>query len=317
MTSRRAFIRGTCMATGAAAFNPMAAGAAILSRETKVDPLQLHVFSKHLQFLNYEDMADAAAEIGFDGIDLTVRPKGHVLPEHASDELPKAIAAIKATGLSHQMMATGINNTQDEVNRTVLEVASKLGVKLYRLSYLNFPEDETIPDAISRYNDQLKKLAAFNRDLGITGAYQNHSGTRLGAAIWDIYQVLEGIDKDDIGCQYDIRHAVVEGGASWKTGLRLIRPKINCIVLKDFVWAQESGKWKIKNVPLGEGMVDFPTYFALLKKMKINVPVSMHYEYSLEGVEHGIKELPVGKHKIVFDAMKRDLNWAREMWESV
>ena len=46
-----------------------------------MEPLKIHIFSKHLQFLIYKDMAEAAAEMGFDGIDLTVRPNGHVLPE--------------------------------------------------------------------------------------------------------------------------------------------------------------------------------------------------------------------------------------------
>ncbi len=311
-SSRRRFIqKGSLLAAGF-----VAPGTQFLNRRDVEEPgnLEFHIFSKHLQFLDYQDMAEAAAEIGFDGIDLTVRPKGHVLPENVVEDLPEAVAAIQKVGLKHDMMATGVNNAADEVNRKVLKTASDLGVSLYRLSYLNFPEDKSIPEAIAIYNEQLKKLAMLNKNLGIIGAYQNHSGTRLGAAIWDIHNVLEGIDRDEIGCQYDIRHAVVEGGASWKTGLRLIRPKINCIVLKDFVWSKESGTWKIKNVPLGMGMVDFDAYFKLLKQMKINVPVTVHYEYSLEGVEHGAKELSPAKHKLVFAAMKKDLEYAKQKW---
>jgi hypothetical protein len=33
-------------------------------------------------------MAKAATEIGFDGVDLTVRPKGHVLPDNVEKDLP-------------------------------------------------------------------------------------------------------------------------------------------------------------------------------------------------------------------------------------
>ena len=62
--------------------------------------LSIHLFSKHLQFLNYNDMSAAAAEMGFDGLDLTVRPKGHVLPEHVITDLPKAVEAMKKQGLN-------------------------------------------------------------------------------------------------------------------------------------------------------------------------------------------------------------------------
>ena len=43
--------------------------------------LNVSIFSKHLQFLQGEALAKAVAEIGFDGIDLAVRPGGHIEPE--------------------------------------------------------------------------------------------------------------------------------------------------------------------------------------------------------------------------------------------
>ncbi len=262
-------------------------------------------------------MAEAAAELGFDGVDLTVRPKGHVEPDRAEDDLPMAVEAIKAAGLVTRMMASNIDNADDATSRKVLRSAADSGIELYRLKYFSFRDDQNIPEQIKRFNVQLKELAALNREIGITGAYQNHSGTRFGAEIWEIFHALDGINPEDVGCQYDIRHAVAEGGYSWETGLRLIHKHINCIVLKDFIWKKVDGKWKIINVPLGEGMVDFEKYFQWLKKLDIHVPVSIHYEYDLEGVEHGAKELDVSKHESVFRAMRRDLQWAKDQWNAV
>ena len=74
--------------------------------------LKIHILSKHLQFLNYRDMADAVVELGFAGIDLTVRPKGHVLPERVEDDLPKAIDAIGKAGLESSMMVTAIDDAR-------------------------------------------------------------------------------------------------------------------------------------------------------------------------------------------------------------
>ena len=48
------------------------------------------VFSKHLHWLSVDVLADALAEIGFDGVDLAVRPGGHVEPERVETELPAA-----------------------------------------------------------------------------------------------------------------------------------------------------------------------------------------------------------------------------------
>ena len=118
-----------------------------------------------------------------------------------------------------------------------------------------------------------------------------------------------------MGCQYDIRHASAEGGMSWPTQLRLIEPRINSIVIKDYTWKQEDGKWKLSNVPIGEGMVDFDAYFKLLKKYKINVPVSMHYEYDMGGAEHGDRKINIPQ-KEVFNTMKKDLVKVRELWKN-
>lgn len=310
--TRRDFVKQSAFFSSAFAFFPTSSIQLTGSIEHE---LSLHVFSKHLQFLNYQDMAEAAANIGFDGIDLTVRRKGHVSPQRVEDDLPKAVDAIKSAGLLADMMATDVNNALDSLHRRVLRTAADQGIEWYRLGYVSF-SDDPIPKRLLELNEQMKHLARFNKMLGITGAYQNHAGTRVGAAIWDIWHLLADLEPDAMGCQYDIRHAVVEGGTSWKTGLKLIRPKINCIVLKDFIWKQVDGKWKVVNVPLGEGMVDFDAYFKILKTFDLNVPVSIHFEYDLGGAEHGAREVSTAQRKIVFEAMKRDVQFARTAWKN-
>ena len=213
------------------------------------------------------------------------------------------------------MMATDVNNAYTPLHRRVLRTAADQGIRWYRLGYVSF-NDQPIPERLQELNEQMKDLARFNTLLGITGAYQNHAGIRVGAAIWDIWHLLADLEPDVLGCQYDIRHALVEGGTSWKSGLKLIRPKINCIVLKDFIWKKEGDSWKLVNVPLGEGMVDFDAYFKILKSYELNVPVSIHFEYDLGGAEHGAREASAAQRKQIFEAMKRDIQFARTTWKN-
>ena len=107
--------------------------------------------------------------------------------------------------------------------------------------------------------------------------------------------MLEKADKEFTGVQYDIRHAVVEGGLSWRNGLRLIQPHVKILAIKDFLWQKKNGAYVVQDVPLGEGMVDFKSYFTLLKEYSLNVPISLHYEYPLGGAEHGNTEITVNK----------------------
>ena len=51
----------------------------------------LCMFSKHFPELKYDELGKTCKDLGFAGIDLTVRPKGHVLPERVADDLPRAV----------------------------------------------------------------------------------------------------------------------------------------------------------------------------------------------------------------------------------
>jgi sugar phosphate isomerase/epimerase len=313
--TRRNFIKQSSLAGSALIFPVNSITESLLEINTgETKNLNVHLFSKHLQFLDYNGMSEAAAEMGFDGLDLTVRPKGHVLPDRVQEDLPMAVEAMKKYGLNPRMMTTNVIDAENHEQKSVLETASKNGLSHYRTGWLSYPEDREITESQAIYGQQFKSLELLNKKLGLIGCYQNHAGNHVGAPIWDLPAILEATNNSHMGCQYDIRHAVVEGGSSWELGLRLIRPYIKSIVIKDFKWGTVNGQWKPINTPLGEGMVDFDRYFSLLKKYNINVPVSLHLEYGLGGAEHGATEITIDK-KDVFAQMKKDLAFLKEAWQ--
>jgi sugar phosphate isomerase/epimerase len=311
--TRREFTKLSAMALTAIPF--MSFANPLIQRPflSQTDDLEVHLFSKHLQFLNYNDMSEAAAEMGFDGLDLTVRRKGHVLPENVIVDLPKAVNAMKKHGLAPKMMSTNVWDAHNKEQQTVLETASRLGFKNYRTDWLKYPEEIDITESQTLYGEQAKDLEILNKKLGLIGGYQNHSGKHVGAPIWDLLPILDATKGEFMGSQYDIRHAVIEGGESWELGLRRIKKYINSIVIKDVKWGVVDGKWQPINVPLGEGMVDFNRYFSLLKKYKINVPVSLHVEYDLGGAEKGKNKITIPK-KEVLKRIKKDLVFLKEAW---
>jgi len=254
--------------------------------------------------------------MGFDGIDLTVRSEGHVLPQNVESDLPKATEAMRKVGLSPLLMTTEVQDANNNTDKVVLEVAAKLGIKYYRMNYFSYPEEKTIPESLKKFQQIIKDISHLNKELGLTGCYQNHAGNMVGSSIWELWELLKEADKQYMGLQYDIRHAVVEGGFSWQNSLRLVQPQIKTLAIKDFIWEKKNGKWNTEDIPLGDGMVDFKTYFKLLKQYKVSVPVSLHFEYPLGGAEHGATKLSCDK-QVVFDAMKRDLQKVHDLWQQV
>jgi len=271
------------------------------------DAFKICIFSKHLHWLDYQGMAKALADLGFDGADLTVRPGGHVLPEKVETDLPKAVEALAKQGKKVYMITTSVIDADDPVSEKILKTASSLGIKHYRTGYLYYKDKNPVKDDIKH----LSKLATLNAKYSISGEYQNHSGNYgqgiyFGAPIWDLAAALEKINSPWLGSQYDVYHATVEGANAWTVGLRMISQYIRSADIKDFRWMTQDGKTRSVTVPLGEGMVDFRTFFSLLKEYKVSIPLSIHYEYPLGGSEHGNKELTMKKEDVLA-TMKKDL----------
>ena len=263
----------------AAAASP-ALARAMPSPPTARAPLEkqsIAIFSKHLQWLDYADAAKAAAEAGFDALDIPVRPRGHVLPERVTDDLPRAVEAARKVGLDVTMITTAITGVEDPHAETVLKTAAGLGIGHYRMGYIGF--DEGVRHALDATVPRWRKLAALNESLGIRAGYQNHSGTNLGAAVWDLLLVLEEVGSPWIGCQYDIRHAVVEGAFSWVRSLEVIAPFIHTLVAKDFAWGPRDDGLQVLNVPFGEGLVPVADYVKELRRLGVSAPFSIHFEY--------------------------------------
>src|SRR5262249_18478596 len=96
------------------------------------------LFSKHLPMMDWARMAKAVKRLGFGGIDLTVRPGGHVLPERAAEDLPKAVAAIRAEGLSAPIITTALTSSQDPTAKPILATAGKLSIPFFKPGYYRY-----------------------------------------------------------------------------------------------------------------------------------------------------------------------------------
>ncbi len=273
------------------------------------------VFSKHLEWLSVPDAAGLAAEIGFDGIDLTVRHGGHIEPARCEEDLPKAVEAIRKAGLEAPMITTGIVDAQSSYAEKILASAAALQIRRYRWGGFTLDARRSIPDQIAGYRPAVGDLAALNRHYGVCAMYHTHSGVGvLGASIWDLYLLLRDFDPNLVGVNYDIAHATVEGGlGGWRNSESLVAPLMRGVALKDFYWEKSHGKWRPRWCPIGDGMVDFPCFFAFLRDSHFAGPIQIHFEYpEMGGAEDGKRTLTISRDQFKRMA-KRDLDRVRGM----
>jgi len=276
-------------------------------------------FSKHFQWLNVGEAAKLAAEIGYDGLDLTVRTGGHVLPERAVDDLPKAFEAVKAAGIAMPMITAGIVDVTSPYAEPMIRTASALGIRYYRWGGFRYDTAKSIPRQIAEFRAKAKDLAALNKQYGICAMYHTHSGAgQFGASIWDIWEVLRDLDNSAVGVNLDSGHVTVEGGlGGWINSTRLVGPMTRGIAIKDFRWEKNArGKWSPRWCGLGQGMVDFVQFLTLLKQAGFAGPVQSHMEYEEVGDAHtGKTTMSIPKEEFV-RLCKRDLGLLRGYMKS-
>jgi sugar phosphate isomerase/epimerase len=282
--SRRAFLASTAaVAAGHVLFGPGLAKAAEVKQESGPWKGPVIGFTKPFAHLSFEETADLVAEVGWDGVDCAVRGKvTHIQPERVEEDLPKMVEALRKRGKEVTMITTDITRLSAQAEK-VLRTMAALGVRKYRLGFEHYSKTEHPSKKLAELAPALKDLAAFNKELGVQGGYQNHSGeSYFGAPLWDIWTLVKDLDPAALGVCFDIGHATLEGGLSWPIQARLMQPHFTAVFCKDFYWEKTPKGWAPIWCNLGEGMVR-KSFFDSLKTTDFRGPICQHHEYKTLG----------------------------------
>ena len=266
----------------------------------------LCLFSKHLPELDWAELGRAVKTAGFDGVDLTVRAKGHVLPERAAADLPRAIDTIKAQGVPVLMITTELTSASDPAAKPILQAAAKSGVRYFKTGYWRYTASNDVRAQVAATGQALEGLAALARDCGIELGFHNHTAY-IGSALWDIAPAMDRLDPKWAGYYFDPRHAVAEGGGgAWKAATHLVVPRLKMMALKDFYWEKTPKGWVIRDCPMGDGAVDWTWVGRTVADARFNGPISLHLEYEIPGAT------PAEQTKNTLAAAVKDLAVARQ-----
>lgn len=245
----------------------------------------LAVFTKSFQDRPIPEVCKIFKRIGADGLDLTVRPGGHIDPQDVVRELPPAVQAAKDAGLKVFFLTTSITDA-DETARTLLATAADLGIDRVKLGYFRykkFGEMRREIDAVKKRIDGIAKLA---KPFGVLPCVHIHSGNFIPSHGTHLYELIKDFDPQDVGAYVDPQHMTKEGGVDgWRQGLDLLAPWIALSSMKNFAWEKtkrdERGQqgWRTINVPVADGVAPVQDYITSLHKLGYRGVISMHSEY--------------------------------------
>ncbi len=279
----------------------MGVAASALAAPAQTFKPQLVIFSKHMADLDYEELGKTAKAFGFDGVDLTVRPNGHVLPERVVEDLPRAVETLRKHGLTVPMITTGITSASDPAANPTLRTAASLGIPFFKPGYWRYTAGP-VESQVKSTGAEVHRLAMLAAEHKIAMGLHNHSGDYIGEAVWDTWLMINDLDPQWTGFYYDPGHAAIEGGLGGHTvSMRLALPRLKMVAVKDFYWRKEPTGWREAWCPMGEGAVDWKATMAALRTIGYNGPISLHQEYTAPDM---------------LGALRKDLAFLRSVVES-
>ena len=224
-------------------------------------------------------------EIGLDGLDLTVRPGGHIQPEQAAAKLPDAIKAAKDNGVEILMLTTGITDA-DKNAEVILDKCAEFGIDRIKLGYFPYKEFGTLLNTVDDARARISRVAALAQKYKVLPCVHIHSGAIVPSSGTVGYLLFRDFKPGEVGAYVDPMHMTAEGGLDgWRQGLDLLAPWISLSSVKNSIWVKGDRdkfgqqRWEMKKCPLADGMAPIPDYMATLRKVGYSGLFSLGSEY--------------------------------------
>jgi sugar phosphate isomerase/epimerase len=306
--------------------------------------LKIDAYSRFLQWLRTPDeVAGVIRELGFEGLDLTVRPfPGHVDPARVRQDLPPFVNALRKHGITVSAITCPITDADSPYAEDILSTASGLGITHYWWGTFRYNLSQPILPQLEALRPRVEKLAQLNRKYKMTAMYHTYtSPATVGCVMWDLLYLLRDFDPKLVGIHYDTSHMVnaqLLGG--WETSLRAAGAYIQGVSVKDSIIEKREGTertsasqqalrpvpargrgrgdsasmpdWRESYTPLGQGNVPLRQFVQILKDIRFSGPMEIQLEYPAGGAESGSDKLTLPREQVLA-LIKKDLDTLREV----
>ena len=280
-------------------------------------PWKIDIYTRHLQWTRSPDeIGEGAKRMGFDGVDITVRPfPGHVDPARVKEDLPPFVKAIRSHGVEVHMITCPITDADSPHAEAILDAASNLGIRHYWWDGLQYAKGQPIMPQLEAMRPRVAGLARLNAKYGMTAMYHTYGGEHtvndrvfVSGPMWDILYLLRDHDPREVGIQWDSCHMTNAGGLrTWELNLRAAGPYIRGISWKDSLQEKAAdGHWFPHYVPLGQGNVELVRAVAVLREIGFEGPMEIQPEHIQGAGGEGMPKLEEPK-EWVYGLMQADL----------
>ena len=236
------------------------------------------VFSKPWK-LPIPDLVVHIAKLGFDGVELPVRPGYAVTPENVTEALPEAARLFAESGLK----IASIAGPTDERTIAACETA---GIPIIRIC-VGMREGELYLEGEARLQREFEQLVPLLERHQVTLGIQNHSGNREVCNAMGLRHLIEKFDPKHIAAVWDAGHNGLEGEAP-ESAIDIVWSHLCMVNLKSAFWRRKNGpealtpEWEVVWTSARQGRANWARVAAELQRRNYQGVICLSAEYADE-----------------------------------
>jgi sugar phosphate isomerase/epimerase len=170
-------------------------------------------------------------KLGFDGIELPVRPGFQVEPENVSRGLPEAARILADYDLS-------ILSVAGPTDEATIAACGELDIPIIRIC-VGIPDDSSYLEHETELRREYDALVPLLDRYGVTLGIQNHYGRGIAHAL-GIRHLIERYDPKQIGAVLDPAHCALNGEIP-ALALDIVWSHLRMLNLKNAFWRRTNG----------------------------------------------------------------------------
>ena len=251
------------------------------------DGISYAVFTKPWQNISTVELGNLVKDMGFDAIELPVRPGYQVEPENVAKGLPEAAKQLADCGV-------GIASIAGPTDETTMAACAEAGVPIIRIC-VSIGGDEGYMEGEARLQREYDELVPLLEKHGVTLGIQNHCGRCIANAM-GLRHLIEKYDPKQIAAVWDAAHNALNGEEP-ELALDIVWSHLCMVNFKNAFWRRATGPeaedvtWRPFWTTGPQGLASWTRVASELKKREWNGVLCLTAEYSdEEAVEQLIRQ---------------------------
>jgi L-ribulose-5-phosphate 3-epimerase len=289
--------------------------------------MDLIINSKFFAQYTPEELGKKALELGYDGIDLCVRPGHPIHADNVTQALPEAMKVWRHQGVTCPMVTapvTLVDPQSPEMENYYIACAEAEILRL-KIGFWKYEAGDEYWQTLDAARRDLALIVKLGEKYGIQTCYQIHSGPCIGSNCAGLMHLIKDFDPKYVGAYPDFGHIALDGEDP-AMGLAMIKDHLSVVGVKDAYYKArapgQTPRYRPCFTKMGEGCVDWHQCFGLLHKMQFEGPISVHTEYEFDetiirqvgyaqtappNVEQWAKEDAIYLRQILADVQKNNM----------